>query len=935
MSLAIARIDVLLVENEAADSKYVHDALRAHSEYHVVCLSGMEAALDFLRATPVDVVLIDLSLRNSRDADALAATYELVPDVPVIVLTSVADEETISSVLGSGVQDYLVKGEFTAGEMERAIRYAIERKRNERALRETELRLQTIVRNAPVIIWSADRNAIVTFSDGKGLKEFGFIPGECVGMNILEAYKAYPEIIDDVRRALSGEDVSATREVDGVSTHTRYTPLLTGSGDIVGFNAVAVIFTEQLEAQREVVRQRELLQAQASRLEMIAGITASVVGEESLEDIGNLAVSRVRDVFMTDMCVLRVLSSEDELELLACSGIERDRLMKCIPANWGLSLEMVGKRRPVTITNCREHPITSTLFQPDNPLAPDFMSFAGAPLLVGDRAIGVLGIYMRTEVRQFNDIDLEHLQIVANHIAVAIHNDQLLREANTRSSQLEKEIHERTRVESALRESEHRFRRVVESNMLGIYFAAPDGTIVDANEAFLSMTRYTHEDIRNGALNWREITAPDCSAADERALEQIKSGGMCQPFEKAYLRKDGSRAPVIVGAATLDAENAGGVVFVLDISERKDAETRIRMHIDRLNALRTIDMAISASLDLRVTLNVLLEQVVENLKVDAASVLLLNRHDQMLTFAAGRGLDSDVLRHTRLRIGEGYAGRAAISRSIIAIEDLNSESTAFKESIHFRNEGFVAYYAIPLLAKGQVEGVLEIFSRQQLSPTKDWLEFLEALSGQAAIAINNAELFSELERSNVQLSLAYDTTLEGWSRALDLRDRETEGHTRRVTEMSERLARLMGLRDDQIIHIRRGSLLHDIGKMGIPDSILHKPGPLTDEEWVTMKKHPTYAYELLSPIDFLRPALDIPYCHHEKWDGSGYPRRLRGEQIPLAARIFAVVDVWDALTSDRPYRKAWEPARVKKHVQDLCGTHFEGRIVEAFLSLDF
>jgi HD-GYP domain-containing protein (c-di-GMP phosphodiesterase class II) len=139
--------------------------------------------------------------------------------------------------------------------------------------------------------------------------------------------------------------------------------------------------------------------------------------------------------------------------------------------------------------------------------------------------------------------------------------------------------------------------------------------------------------------------------------------------------------------------------------------------------------------------------------------------------------------------------------------------------------------------------------------------------------------------------------------------------------------------DEQLVHVRRGALLHDIGKMGVPDRILLKPGPLTDDEWTIMRQHPSFAYEMLAPIQYLRPALDIPYCHHEKWDGSGYPRGLKGEQIPLAARMFAVVDVWDALRSDRPYRRAWPVDRVREHIRDHAGSHFDPAAMAAFLQM--
>jgi putative nucleotidyltransferase with HDIG domain len=238
---------------------------------------------------------------------------------------------------------------------------------------------------------------------------------------------------------------------------------------------------------------------------------------------------------------------------------------------------------------------------------------------------------------------------------------------------------------------------------------------------------------------------------------------------------------------------------------------------------------------------------------------------------------------------------------------------------------------VPLIAKGQVKGVLEVFHRAPLEPGQEWLDFLEALAGQAAIAVDNATLFKDLQRSNVDLRLAYDATIEGWSRALDLRDEETEGHTQRVTEITVELAQRLGFAEEALVQIRRGALLHDIGKMGIPDTILLKPGKLTDEEWVMMRKHPQYAYELLYPIAYLRPALEIPYCHHEKWDGTGYPQGLTGEQIPLAARLFAVVDVWDALTNDRPYRQAWPAEKVREHIQSLAGTHFDPQVVSTAL----
>jgi len=374
------------------------------------------------------------------------------------------------------------------------------------------------------------------------------------------------------------------------------------------------------------------------------------------------------------------------------------------------------------------------------------------------------------------------------------------------------------------------------------------------------------------------------------------------------------------------------MALVENITEKREAQEQIERQLQRLAALRSIDIAITSSLDLRVTLDVLLDKVTAQLQVDAANVLLLNPHTHMLEFSAGHGFHTNQISGSMLRLGEGYAGRSALERKMVHIPDLTLAPSLMRASLT-EGENFVAYYVVPLIAKGQVKGVLEIFHRSHLESDASWFDFLEALAGQAAIAIDNATLFNDQQRANVELALAYDVTLEGWSRALDLRDEETEGHSQRVTEMAVRLARRMGVDDSDLVHLRRGALLHDIGKMGIPDSILLKPGPLNDEEWAIMRKHPAYAYELLSPIAFLRPALDIPYCHHEKWDGTGYPRGLKGEQIPLAARIFAVVEVWDALRSDRPYRKAWPVEKVQAHVISLSGRHFDPLVAEAFMAM--
>lgn len=367
----------------------------------------------------------------------------------------------------------------------------------------------------------------------------------------------------------------------------------------------------------------------------------------------------------------------------------------------------------------------------------------------------------------------------------------------------------------------------------------------------------------------------------------------------------------------------------------RDNKRRIERQIQRLAALHEIDKAITTSLDLESVLNTLLEHAVAQLGADAACIMLFDENKELLEFAAGSGFESDAIRNAQLRLSKGYAGSAALDRRVVHVPNLLEGAKDLSEDFELLpiTERLVEYFGAPLVAKGHFKGVLEIFSQRPQEPDPDIAVFLEMLAEQAAIAIDNAQLVEGLRQSNDELALAYGATIEGWSRALDLRDHETEGHTVRVTELTMNLARAMGMSEAELVHVRRGALLHDIGKLGVPDRILLKPASLDDDELEEMRKHSTYAHDMLAPISYLRCALEIPYCHHEKWDGSGYPQGLKGEAIPRAARIFAVVDVWDALRSDRPSRPAWTHEKALEHIVGGAGSHFDPEVVDAFVRM--
>src|SRR5437870_5442826 len=410
------------------------------------------------------------------------------------------------------------------------------------------------------------------------------------------------------------------------------------------------------------------------------------------------------------------------------------------------------------------------------------------------------------------------------------------------------DITDRKRAEEALAESEEQYRYLFENANDAIFTIDLKGNFTTLNKAAELLSGY----LRGEALqkNIADVLPPDHLATARAMLTSKVTGGDPTRYEVELLTKDGRRVPVEIATTLISrfGQPLGVQGVGRDMTESKRAEEEIKRHLNRLTALRAIDVAIASSLDLSLALNVLLDQVTSQLQVDAAAVLLFNPHTQVLELAAARGFRSHEIQRTRLRLDEGLAGRAALERRMVSSENLTDEGRSFTRA--------------------------------------------------------------------------------------DLLVKETEGHTQRVTDLTVRLARALDVPEADLLHVYRGALLHDIGKMAIPDAVLLKPGPLTPQERQVIERHPGYAYEFLSSIPYLRPALDIPYCHHEKWDGTGYPRGLKGEQIPLVARIFAVADVWDALRSDRPYRKGWSDEQALQYIREQSGTHFDPKVAGLFLKTE-
>jgi PAS domain S-box-containing protein len=617
---------------------------------------------------------------------------------------------------------------------------------------------------------------------------------------------------------------------------------------------------------------------------------------------------------------------------------------------------------------------TGLPFQSDNiskdkrfavmPVFRDPEAVAGLPLLVQKQYLGSLWVGRRAENDQqlpppFMDEELRLLGSIADMTANAIHRAHL-HEQTVRYADQMITVNEIGHMLSETLDLDQVYSRLTSAiqnllpDLCGIFIslyekrtqtiictsAVVDGAVLDVKE--IPRLPFDPEGMSRQS---RVLVTSQPLIANDLAVSMVKDprvepGGdpMRKPESALYVpmlskdtpigliqvqsykpdcfgQEDVNLLSLVANTAAITIENA-----------RLFAETEKRLRY--ISALHNIDAAISASVDLRVTLSIILENVTKELSVDAAALALMNPYSKTLEYTASRGFRTRIIEGMRVRLGEGLVGQAAIQRRLVGLTE-----TGQRELDLFGEEKFAAQFAVPLIAKGQVQGVLQVFHRSALELDMDWTNFLNTLAGQAAIAMDNASLFDNLQRSNLELTLAYDATIQGWSQAMELRDKETQGHAERVTGLTMRLASEMELSDAESVHLRRGVLLHDIGKMGIPDAILLKPGPLTPEEWEIMRMHPVYAFEMLSGISYLHQAVDVPYCHHEKWDGSGYPRGLKGEQIPLSGRLFAVVDVFDALTSDRPYRKAWSREQALGYLREQSGKHFDPQVAEVFLNM--
>ena len=505
-------------------------------------------------------------------------------------------------------------------------------------------------------------------------------------------------------------------------------------------------------------------------------------------------------------------------------------------------------------------------------------------------------------------------------------------------------IEEIGQYEESLLKSERQFREVLQKLRLLAVILDKHGKITFCNDYFLKFTGWYRYEVID--QDWFNLFIP----AEERdhrrrgfykALDQ----GDDHPHSESYMLVRSNEKRLISWNNTVLRNKVDHLVGMarigVDITTHRQTEQKVRnsleetrLHLSRLTTLRKIDSTITNKNNLHEKLQAVASTIKESLGVDSVDILIIEPITMALIPTAAVGNELALIPPINLCNSEGERIDFCDNDEVLIFTDLNDGNLPEWLAVRYRDYCPYSFYAAaPMIIVGKQIGVLETFSKRNPIHDPEWATFLQSLALQAAIAFENAEMVQQIQQANRDLIQAYEATLKGWAHALELRDKETSGHSERMMDLATRLGSRKGLQANQLRNLSRGVILHDIGKMGVPDYILHKPGPLTDVQWSVMRQHPQFAYDILSDVPYLNEALEVPYCHHERWDGSGYPRGLKGEEIPINARIFAVIDVWDALTHDRPYRPAWTPDETMKHILDSSGSHFDPAVVKLFLKM--
>jgi GAF domain-containing protein len=708
--------------------------------------------------------------------------------------------------------------------------------------------------------------------------------------------------------------------------------------------AVATQNARLFKAERVAREQAELLREAAQ----------AVSGTLNLDGVVRRILAQLKRVLTYDTASVLLLGETGKPTLVTGAGYVDEaftsRAASDVLATSPILAQMVRDLKPVIIADVRDHP--GWIWVPG---AEHVRSFLTVPIVTRQRMIGAL-MMDSAHLDFFDETHARLAGTLAQHISVAIQNARLFESLANEQHNTALLYHLSLELAANLDPKEVANRALLAASET---VGTGRGNILALEEdgerlRLLAVTGYDRETVEalNQRLNWdihRGVTGrvvrtrtaaivPDVS----RDADWVPISGL-DDWVQSMLS-----VPLVAGNKVVGALNLLGERLDFFKIENLSLLTAIaspvalslqnaRLYESLRQRLAELEILAVTSSALRKTQShddippILLAKAVEGLKANAGVLLLLDNDE--LKFVATHGA-TGVSKGGVCPPGAGMMWQALESDKPLFIPDVTQIEELQKNVLCQALMGDALSCAcVPLRTTASAIGVVYLNWKKKSFLSADESRLLESLAEIAANAIHRSTLHEQTARQALDLTQAYDATIEGWSRALDLRDRETEGHTQRVTDLTLKLARAIGLREPELAHIRRGALLHDIGKIGIPDSILRKTGALTKEEWDLMCQHPQIAYDMISRIAYLQPALDIPFFHHEKWDGNGYPKGLKGEQIPLVARIFAVADVFDALTSDRPYRPAWTKRKATAYIRQQAEIHFDPKVVEIFLKM--
>lgn len=776
--------------------------------------------------------------------------------------------------------------------LESVQRELAERRQAEAALRESEERYRTVVAGADVVSFMLDKNGVFTLSEGKGLAQLGLKPGQVVGVSALEMYRDYPSIIHSIRRALAGETARSEDHIGQIIFDSTYAPFFDEDGKVQGLIGVAVDMTDRIKSEQQL---RESEQSYRGLFNSVADAIYIQDKDGCFLDANQGAVEMYgypREYFIGKFLQDLGAPGKNDFDHI------KQLLVKAFQGETQ-TFEFWGQRRDGQVFPKDVRLFKGTYFGKDVVIA------LARDITERKRAEQALR-------RQLKELTLLHA--IAG-MAIRAHTmDEL--------------------VEFVTQE----VGRAFYSDNFGFGFLDETEQFLRPHPSYQGLTAnvprlYPIRGSVSGSvvLSGKPSRIGDVTqAADYLMVNAEVRSELCVPI------KLGERIIGIINAESKELDFfteederlmltiAGQMANAIERFRLFEAESRRRREAE--NLIQAVS-ALSTSLELEKVLEIILDSLEKVVPFDSASIFLLEGDFLRIMMARGLPNAQKVINQT-FPADDPLFAETMRNGHLLILEDASQDP-------RFNQWGDTSYVrgwmGVPLVARGEVIGYITLDSRQPAAYSNQHATLARAFANQAAIAIQNARLFERIQKSLNELNEAYETTIEGWSRALDLRDRETEGHTLRVTDLTLKMAEAMGFSPEERVHIRRGALLHDMGKLGVPDRILLKPDSLTDDEWEIMRMHPLYTYQMLAPIEYLRPALEIPLSHHERWDGSGYPRGLKGQEIPLVARIFAVIDVWDALTSDRPYRPAWSEQAALEYLKKNAGSLFDPQVVEIFL----